>query len=533
MLLVVSRCNRQVVARCCPRARELGVREGMTPAHARAAAGRALLREHDPRRDRVALRRAAAWAARYSPIVAIDPDPPRNDAQPDGLILDATGCSHLFGGIAPMADALRRDFAGLGFSARTGFGPTIGAAWALAHFGPAPRRESLSQTLAPLPVAALRLDAPLCFALHELGLETIGHLLRLPRESLPSRFGPLLTRRLDQALGHAVETLIPVRPAPALRLARAFSGPTTRPEAVEGAARELLRELCAELLRRERGLLALDAKFTRAGFLGARTERITHRLRLGRPSRDPAHLWSLLRPHLERLHMGFGVEGVALHAVRTATIRHVQSRVESIAPGAPDEAEHGHAASELVDSLANRLGAERVLRVEAVPAHQPRRAFRRRAAVDAPPDQREQAPIVERLALMHRPTILLPSPEPAQAVALFPDHPPARLRWRGGDSRVLAGIGPERIAAAWWTLPHAPSPRAPRRAVAQRSLAYAALDPGYVELPPAHLAPPREPRVPSCLRVADFYRVLLESGLWVWVARDGESGAWSVHGLWA
>ena len=52
-----------------------------------------------------------------------------------------------------------------------------------------------------LPVSALRL-APNTFSmLAECGLRTVGQLQDLPRSSLPSRFGPQLLQRLDQATG--------------------------------------------------------------------------------------------------------------------------------------------------------------------------------------------------------------------------------------------------------------------------------------------------------------------------------------------
>ena len=73
----------------------------------------------------------------------------------------------------------------LGYSARLALAPTWGRAWALARFGPV---RAICTDTAPLPVAALRLDAETVLLLNRLGLRTIGHLAALPRLSLARRF---------------------------------------------------------------------------------------------------------------------------------------------------------------------------------------------------------------------------------------------------------------------------------------------------------------------------------------------------------
>jgi protein ImuB len=49
-----------------------------------------------------------------------------------------------------------------------------------------------------------------------------------------------------------------------------------------------------------------------------------------------------------------------------------------------------------------------------------------------------------------RPLLLLPRPEPAEAVALIPEGPPRQFRWRGVLHHVAEAQGPERIAPEWW-----------------------------------------------------------------------------------
>ncbi len=74
----------------------LGLKPGMALADARAMYPGIAVADADPDADRRTLVAIADWCDRYTPLVGLDP--------PDGLLLDITGCAHLFGGeeaIAP------------------------------------------------------------------------------------------------------------------------------------------------------------------------------------------------------------------------------------------------------------------------------------------------------------------------------------------------------------------------------------------------------------------------------------------------
>ena len=72
------------------------------------------------------------------------------------------------------------------------------------------------QSAIELPVESLRISADTAALLRELGIETIGQLLALPRDGLASRFGDELLRRLDQLTGAAREVIVPHRALAAL-----------------------------------------------------------------------------------------------------------------------------------------------------------------------------------------------------------------------------------------------------------------------------------------------------------------------------
>lgn len=467
--------QRQTVAACCAASSRAGVLPGMTLAHARALMpGRRIeTLPHDPDAEARALRRLAVWATRFTPTVATDP--------PDGLLLEVTGCDHLFGGPQGLVARVVRAAAGRGFTGRAALAPTFAGARALARFGPRSRLvvgpRDLRAALEPLPVAALELEDADHAALLEIGVDTIGQVLALGRRSLHARFGDRLLLRLDRMLGQAAEWITPVAVPEPSRCELAFDGPTTAQESVLAGARLALGRLVSALERRQRGVRRLRADLARPGL-----EPLAATVHLSRPSLSERHLWSLLRPRLESLHLGFGVESIRITAAATGPLRYQQTAHWS-APGLADGDPRAHARlGELIDILADRLGPGGVATVGVAATHCPERVFFRRPAA-------EPAPPVDHARLINadRPTALLEPPEPADAVALAPDGPPSRLRWRGRDHAVAFAAGPERIGLPWWL-----GRRGGR----------------------------------------DYFRVRTDSALWLWVYRALPGGGWFVHGLW-
>src|ERR1700761_7097492 len=67
------------------------------------------------------------WCERYSPLVAADGS--------DGIILEITGCTHLFGGEGPLLLDLQQRLYRMGIKAHVAISDSWGAAWAWAQYG--------------------------------------------------------------------------------------------------------------------------------------------------------------------------------------------------------------------------------------------------------------------------------------------------------------------------------------------------------------------------------------------------------------
>ena len=108
-------------------AARLGLKIGMGLADARAMYPSLPVVDADPEADLRLLEGVADWCDRYTPLVGID--------APDGLLLDITGCSHLFSGEAALARDLVTRLTQQGFRVRAAVADTVGGAWAVARYG--------------------------------------------------------------------------------------------------------------------------------------------------------------------------------------------------------------------------------------------------------------------------------------------------------------------------------------------------------------------------------------------------------------
>jgi protein ImuB len=517
ILLVQAITGAQRIVHRCECAAAAGVRRNMTLAHARAllAENAVHVEPFDEARDRKALAALAAWAMRFSPIVAPDPSP-----TPDGLFIDITGCQRLFHGERRLVNVIANTVQWLGFHARIASAQTYGCAWAVARFGerertvipPGMEREAL----APLPIEALRLDEDVVDALREVGIECIGHVLELPRLELVTRFGSDLLRRLDQATGEADETIEPIRPRQKPHVERLFNGPVKQLEAILLTVRQLIGELAEELQQLESGARTLDLELERSD-----APPVRETIELSRPNRNGRHLWSLLRPWVEAINLGFGIERIALTATRIGRLRHTQpSSWRDGAQGDDDDAPVDESLGEFVDTLAGRLGPQCTVRIRPVESHIPERAFRPQPVLGHGACGGVAAAAV---TASERPSILLPRPEPIDVMAAAPDGPPSWLRWRGVGRRIVAGFGPERIAGEWWEEEeHARGPEDAHRHNGGNNGAPSREAPSRIASPLA-----------ACLAARDYFKVQDEAGRWMWVCRDLASSRWFVHGQWA
>jgi protein ImuB len=429
--IVVARTGqRDVVAAACPVAIDLGLRAGMAAAHARALVTDLDVRDADPEQDAAFLDRLALHAVgHWTPTACV--------AASDGLWLDLSGTTHLFGGEERFCRRVLVFLRRLGFSATIAITGTPGASHALARYAGASITilsvGHETQALGSLPLAALRLGPEALSAAARFGLERIADLYPMPRGPLARRLGLRAVERLDQARGLIAEPIVPVIPFEEPRVERRLLEPIGTAEAINQVIGDLVDDMIGVL--RTRGL-GLRTGVIACAIVDGGEQRIS--IGAARATRDPKHLKRMFAMRVERIDPGLGIEAMSL------ATPHVEPLSATTITASFSDADRSADIAPLVDQLGGRVGPDALFRLGSVESDVPERAVRKIDALSVPTGW----------PIWKRPVRMLAHPEPLfHVVALLPDHPPRRFGWRGRSFDVVAGDGPERIHGEWWRRP--------------------------------------------------------------------------------
>ena len=394
--------NRSVLV-CNAAAQARGVLPGMplSAAWAVAPALRTLPRRRVAEQE--ALEGIATWLCRFTPRVALH--------APQQLAAEMGGSLRLFGGRERLERALRLGLEDLGFSAWLAWASTAQAAlWRAAGSGAA---------LEDLAVEVSGADPEVLQLLHDLGIGTLGELLRLPRDGAARRLGPKILDDLDRALGRLPDPRATFVPPARFAARLELPAQVTEAAGVLFAARRLLLQLEGFLAARHAGLSEFVLTLRHPVLQPTRVA-----IRLARTSRSAAHFTALLQERLARLELAAPVEAIRLEARRVEPL--------SATPGSlfQDPRDSAEGWTRLVERLVARLGEPAVRGLAIQDEHRPERASRTVAPGSLSGEgleRRAQAPSPGA-----RPVWLLEAP-----------------RRLAEDAFVLLA-GPERIESGWW-----------------------------------------------------------------------------------
>lgn len=397
----------------------------MALADARAICPDLATRPADLAREAAALASLRRWASRYAPLVATD--------GADGLMADISGVPHLFGGEEALRDDLQARLERAGLHAASAIAGTRGAAHALArHGGGIVPEGRLAEGIGHLPVTALRVDHDTAEALARVGLSRIADLTHLPRAPLARRFGPGLVLRLDQALGAQAEPVAAEPDAPHFGVRMTLPEPIGLKSDVMASLARLLDRLCAGLARHRMGARRLRLELRRVDRATAQIE-----IGLARPMRDADRIAALFAKGVDEVDSGFGIDALRLTAPVTEILAPEQIGGQI---GRSPAIRHEDALADLLSSVGNRIGFDRVLRFLPAESLIPERSFLIAPAAYSAPE-----PFPPN-AGPPRPVTIFP-PEPVTAAS---GTPPASFRWRRMRFTTLRATGPERITPEWW-----------------------------------------------------------------------------------
>ena len=413
------------------RAQSFGMVPGLTLADARARVPQLLAFDADDHADRDWLKRLAQSCLRYTPMVAFD--------DPDGLILDITGCAHLLGGEEKLTADVSRRLAMIGMTTRTAVAGTSAASRALARYSQTDGDERAA--IRRLPVTALDLEAEISLALIRAGLKTIGDMAIRPMAALAARFGGETVERLRHLLGEVERPIVPIHPPAPVMAQRRFAEPIARTEYTLTVLGELAAEVGLRMEQEHVGGRHFVATFFRSDGLSR-----TLSIETGRPVRDADAVIRLFRERIDGLSdpidPGFGFDLIRLEVPVIEQLPAAQLKLEG-------EATIDVQAAALIDRLSTRLGRDRVFKLAPCDTHIPEQAQLALSAVEACSPVAAW-PVTDTGEPPARPIHLFDPPQPIEVIAEVPDGPPRRFRWRGTWHEMRRFEGPERIASEWW-----------------------------------------------------------------------------------
>lgn len=427
-VLKASSHNRIIVTAANAKAGAKGLAVGMALADARAIYPSLQVFDDKPTLTPQLLQRIAEWSIRFTPSAAPD--------VPDGILLDATGCTHLWGSEeAYLADITKR-LAARGYTARAAIADTIGTAWATARFGKGllvVESKDQLQALRNLPPAALRLGTDVIERLHKLGLHKIADFISIPRTALRRRFGPHIILRIAQALGEVEEVFNPIFPPQPYEERLPCIEPIVTRIGIEIALERLLQILCGRLRKECKGLRT-------AYFRCYRTDSTAQGIEIStsRPSHHEEHLFHLFSLKLSTLEPKNGIELFVLEATKVEDYAPTQ---ESLWEG--NGRLNNEKLAQLIDRIAGKFGQEAIRRYLPAEHHWPEGSYKQATTLT---EKRS----IEWKTDKPRPIQVLPMPEAVEVTAPVPDYPPMNFRYKGKLHTIKKADGPERIEQEWW-----------------------------------------------------------------------------------
>jgi protein ImuB len=452
-VLAIKDHGRMVISAANTLALAQGIPRGMPVADARALLPTLQVVDDRPGLTEKLLQALAEWCIRFTPVAAVDPL--------GGLVLDVSGCAHLWGGEAAYLEEMVTRLQTAGYTVRAAMADTIGAAWALTRYGrPADAGDhrvdfadgsvagsgtggggkgvvigghEQAEALLRLPPEALRLEPEVVDRLHRLGLRTIGSFAGMQRSALRRRFGPGLLLRLDQAFGLETESIAAVHVPAQYQERLPCLEPIVTATGIGIALERLLQNLCDRLQKEEKGLRSavlycyrIDGKQQQ---LSIGTNRATH---------NPTHLFKLFEPALETVEPDLGIELFVLEAPKVEDAPPLQETLWSGSAGLDNSN-----IAELLDKITGRFGANSIQRWLPDERHWPERSIK-------PATSLQEKPTTPWRTDRPRPIHLLPKPESIEVTAPIPDYPPMLFRYKGRLHKIVKADGPERIEREWW-----------------------------------------------------------------------------------
>lgn len=336
-----------------------GVRPGMTLAVARTLAPALKAVVRDTAAEKIQLTQFAIEATHWTPAIAL---------LEDSLLLDIAGSLRLYGGTQLLLGQIRSWITDKALLPCIALMPTPASALLCAYTGKSicvTSQSKLNAAVRTLPAKMLAAQPKQHRLLAQLGIRTIGDLMRLPRNGLARRLGPDIVNRLDKLLGQTPD------PQDFFTLPPEFTQSAALP--AEGVATPFLLPFIERLLTRLESYLCrhhILVEHLHWCLTGAKGPLMKIPVQLTQPCQDAQHLLSLSQLAFETVQTTDPITKLTLQ------VRHF-TRATQISDGLFQKMQSdANDGSALVERLQSRLGPTAVRGICIQADHRPEKAWR-------------------------------------------------------------------------------------------------------------------------------------------------------------
>jgi protein ImuB len=403
-------------------ARAHGIDKGLKLSAALAISNALEVSNRTPEAERASLHSLAIWSRSLTPTISLEP--------PDGLLLEVRGSLRLFGGIERIKSALALQIERRRLSFRMSVAPSAkGALWLSRLAGHDTFSfDALIRLLRSQPLSVMRWPAEIQTRLVDMGVESIGECLRLPRDGLRLRIGERYLRDLDRAFGRTAELRERFESSETLGWRADLNCETCDLVIMLDAAGGIIERIAHELRKRQ-----MQVRGFRFLFHHIKREPTVTRFDLIAPTHEKSRFLDLLSDRLERITLPAPVIAVQIETDTLVPMCLVNGGLfRGIDP--TDQGEES--GSLLIERLRERFGTEKVFGIALSDDHRPELAWRSTDVAPGRALDTVTSPLVGA-----RPLWLL---SPPYRLPCRDDRP-----WYGGALEILDE--PERIESGWWS----------------------------------------------------------------------------------
>ena len=404
----------------CAAARQ-GIQPGLSVNAAFALVPDLEIHQQDKCLETKVLNQLAAWAVSFTPVVSID-------KVSCALTMEIRGSLKLFGGLERLREKLLTDLEHRAYRAVVSCAPTARASLWLARAGQEiviAEPQQLPGRLAQLQISCLDWPESTERKLRQMGIDTLGECIRLPRDGFARRIGQEKLQQLDQGFGRQPE------------LQQPFQAPLCFDSNLDLSAETLDSSLLLKALKHLQLQLERFLRIHQVGIRRLQLDLQHHKhpltsLKLGllESRADVDYLMELVGLRFDALDLPAPVHGIRLRAEVMARGNVMNTDLFGRQPTGRSR-QHIH----LVERLRARLGMEGVYGIRAVREHRPEYAWQVTNQLSKTIRRNGPAQHVGK-----RPLWILERPLTLETLKGQPVH-------RG---KLVLENGPERIETGWW-----------------------------------------------------------------------------------